>query len=101
MGGPHAPRAESPADADLGPRRFEQSRRRLDRKITDPDRTAQVERLKAVVASIDRRFSAATVRPAADLLFIADRAPLPARELAPSRIWASTLTINEPVKRET
>jgi hypothetical protein len=95
MSGPQMPRAVTPADAGHGPRR-ERIGRRLAAKIASRSGARQVERLKAVVSSIDRRFSAATVRPAADLLFIADRAPLPERELAPSGIWASTLIISEP-----
>jgi hypothetical protein len=56
--------------------------------------------LTAVVASANRRFGAATVRPAADLLFFADGAPLPQRERASSSVWASTIIISEPVDKE-
>jgi hypothetical protein len=100
MGGPQMPRVVTPTDTGHGPRR-ERIGRRLAAQIAGRSGTRQVECLKAVVASINRGFSAATVRPSADLLFIADRAPLPLRELAPPSIWASTLIISEPVNRET
>jgi hypothetical protein len=40
-------------------------------------------------------------RPAADLLFVADRARLPQRERVASSVWASTIIISEPVNKET
>jgi hypothetical protein len=100
MGGPQVPRAVTPADAGHGPRR-ERIGRLLAGQIAGRSVARQVERLKAVVASINGRFGASTVRPAVDLLFTADRAPLSELERARSSVWASTLIISEPVNRET